>query len=174
MKAAYRTLCQPCAKERKACPQCAEAKDSLTPKVPTKAEEAREYEFLEGVVETLRERDRRTVYRKVARGEDVLAPLVDDEDGSDSESDSESDSDDGAGGGAEDCAGEDCCPGIGRESDGGEGCRERRDSGEGDDAEGCTGADALASAGDGKNLPVVGAAAEPASLARDLSASLKL
>lgn len=55
----------------------------------TKAEEAAEYEFLEGVVESMRERQRRTVYRKVARGEDVLAHLVksDGSDGSVDEAD---------------------------------------------------------------------------------------
>jgi Uncharacterized conserved protein (DUF2039) len=76
VKAAYRTLCDDCARTKRACPQCAEQKD-VGPKIQTRAEEAREQEFLEGVVESLRERDRRTVYRKVARGEDVLAHLVD-------------------------------------------------------------------------------------------------
>lgn len=108
MKAAYRTLCEPCAKERKACPQCAQVKgkQALTPKVQTKAEEAREYEYLEGVVETLRERDRRTVYRKVARGDDVLAPLgaggSDNDDDSSDDGSENSDGDDSEGDGSDD------------------------------------------------------------------------
>lgn len=76
IKAAYRTLCVECAKRLKACPQCAEQHLNLNPKIPTKADEAQDHTFLEGVVESLRERDRRTVYRKISRGEDVLGHLV--------------------------------------------------------------------------------------------------
>lgn len=112
VKAAYRTLCAACAKARGACPQCAVVRRDLTPAVQTKAEEAREYEMLEGFVEALRERDRRTVHRKVERGEDVLAPLYRGSEGtSESESDGSesdgSDSEDSEGAGSA-CAGSDC------------------------------------------------------------------
>jgi hypothetical protein len=76
---AYRTLCDGCAGARGVCPQCAE-NQRVNPKIPTKAEAAREREMLEGVVESMRERDRRTVYRKVSRGVDVMADLVDSDD----------------------------------------------------------------------------------------------
>jgi hypothetical protein len=110
VKAAYRTLCDSCAKKREACPQCAKVNEALTPKVQTKAEEAREYEYLEGVVETLRERDRRTVYRKVARGEDVLAPLVAGSDDSSEDEDASADEDeDNSGSGSDECGASDGC-----------------------------------------------------------------
>jgi hypothetical protein len=64
------------------CPQCAE-NQRVNPKIRTKAEAAKEREMLEGVVESMRERDRRTVYRKVSRGVDVMADLVESDDDDD-------------------------------------------------------------------------------------------
>jgi hypothetical protein len=96
VKAAYRTLCDDCARAKCVCPQCAEGKE-VAPKVQTRAEEAREQEILEGVVESLRERERRTVYRKVARGEDVLGHLVGaDDESDDSDNDDDQDSEQGS------------------------------------------------------------------------------
>jgi Uncharacterized conserved protein (DUF2039) len=72
---AYRTLCDDCADKRGVCPQCAEA-TRVNPKVPSKTEANREQDILEGAVESMRERHRRTIYRKAARGEDVSAALA--------------------------------------------------------------------------------------------------
>lgn len=99
VKAAYRTLCEECAGER--CPQCGKEGAELRARVRSKAEEAREDEFLEGVVERMRERERRTVYRKVEKGENVLGHLIGDD--SDEESKGEGETGVGEGSGSTDC-----------------------------------------------------------------------
>ncbi len=104
------------------CAQCGQAKDDIRPKVQTKAEEAREYEYLEGVVEGMRERDRRTIYRRVERGEDPLGHIY----GSDDESDDDDTPDTGTeGSDGDDTAEEECSNGCAQNQESHENNEER-------------------------------------------------
>lgn len=93
MCAAYRTLCDECSRRWKVCSQCGKGGSAVSRTIPTKAAENQEQICLENVVQSMRERDRRTVFRKVDRGEAVLASLVGEEDSISSDRNSEHASD---------------------------------------------------------------------------------
>lgn len=71
VKAAYRTICPECALARKQCEQCAEEKE-VSSHVNTPAEAAHENDAVERFVKGMSERQKRTILRRVERGEDIL------------------------------------------------------------------------------------------------------